>query len=143
MGYGLVVSRETITGARKPDEMEEFEAYLPKGVSQEVLESAARVAEELAAHREFEVSTGEIGQVLIRAPTLLSGGFFIVKAPMQSFRVDTAVLSTQSPLIFETFEKTARMMFEAVGERLYDGSTGMPYETLQQLQSSGRPRRIL
>jgi len=143
MGYGLVVSRESILGSHKPEDLDEFEAYLSAGATQDLTDSAGRVAEVLRAHREFEVSTSEVGQVLIRMPSLLSGGFVIVKTAMRSFRVDIAVISTQSPFISETSERIARTLFEAVGERLYDGVTGIPYSTLKQVESLYRPIRIL
>jgi hypothetical protein len=122
MGYCLVVTREEVVGARKPADMEHFEAYLGPGseAGSSVQIEAQTLAARVAANKEFLVSTGSIGQVLIKRPSMLSGGYVIIKTGVDSIRVDTTVVSTNSPMLLETSRKLEESLAMAVGERLRD-----------------------
>lgn len=124
-GYGLVITRERIIGSRKPDSMGRFQAFLDKGASEADRSTATRVAQDLLASRRFEVRVGSVGQALYSKPTLLSGGYLVIKTGLRSIRVDIDVLYVEPGL-----EETARVMVEALnaalGWRLCDARTGFP-----------------
>ena len=126
MGYGLVVTRDTIIGAKKLDSWGDFEAYLGPGAdtTEATVAVAKRVAEELTRAKEFSISIGSIGQVLFKKPGLFFGGYVILKTPLSSVRIDTTVLSTNSPRLLETSNKLHDSLAMVVGDRLYDVGTG-------------------
>jgi hypothetical protein len=127
MGYGLVITRDKIVGARKSELMENFEAYVgPGATATEALRNdARRLAETLVAARDLELNTGSIGQVLFKTPGVFSGGYVIMKTATRSVRVNMSVLYS-NPRLLEISKVLADSLFATVGWRLCDGQTGDP-----------------
>jgi hypothetical protein len=122
MGYCLVVTRDAIMGARKPESLADFEAYLgPGGNATDAARAEARkIAEALAGAREFLISGASVGQVLFKRPSMFFGGYVIIKTALSSIRIDTAIVSTNSPFLLETSKKLEASLEAVVGERLHD-----------------------
>ncbi|MDA4136295.1 MAG: hypothetical protein OK449_04760 [Thaumarchaeota archaeon] len=126
LGYGLVITRDTIVGAKKLDSWGDFEAYLGPGAetTETTVTAAKRVAEELIGASEFSIPVGSIGQVLFRKPGMFFGGYVIFKTSLSSIRIDMTVLSTNSPRLLETSKKLKDSLAMAVGDRLYQVGAG-------------------
>jgi hypothetical protein len=121
MGYALVMTRHAIIGARKPQSMGDFQAYLGPGseVTDDARAEARKISEKLMAARDFSVPAGSIGQVLIKRPGMFLGGYVIIKTGLSSYRTDMRLLSVGGEELLQiskTLEDSLRMV---VGERLY------------------------
>ena len=126
-GYGLVVTREKVIGARKPESMKNFHIFLERTAPEHQLADAVRAADALMASKEFELRVGSIGQVLFKKPSLLSGGYFIIKTGTNTIRIDISVLYVD-PNLSDVFDTLVDSFYEAVGWRLCDGRTGEPLQ---------------
>jgi hypothetical protein len=124
-GYGLVITRDSITGVKKQESTENVEFHVARETAgeQTLRKDVARAAEGLLAKKEFEIQIASIGQVLFKRPELLSGGYVIIKTANRSIRVDISVLYA-NPNLDETTNVLAGTLSEAVGWRLCDGRTG-------------------
>lgn len=144
MGYGLIVSRKSILGGMKPDDLEDFEADFRREPERggPLSQVADRVAVVLRAHKDFEVRTAEVGQILLSRPSFLTGGCLIIKTPDRSIRVEMTVISTRSPFLLETDARLAGILFEAVGSRLYDARTGIPFITRPKIPVTQEPTEL-
>lgn len=122
MGYCLVVTRDAIMGAKKPESLADFEAYLGPGgnVTDAERAEARKIARELSGTREFLVSGASVGQVLFKRPGMFFGGYVIIKTALDSIRIDTTVVSTNSPFLLETSKKLEASLETVVGERFHD-----------------------
>ena len=120
MGYCLVITRDEVMGAKKPESMPDFEAYLGRSgnASDAGRAEAKKVADAVAGTKEFLVSQGSIGQVLFKKPGMFSGGCAIIKTSLSSIRINMTVISTDSPFLLETSNKLESSLKELVGERL-------------------------
>ena len=121
-GYGLVVTRHRIFGAKKPDSLPNFGAYLGSGTS--LSESARREAETMAgkviAAKDLDIPVPSIGQVLFRRPSLFFGGYAIIKTPDRAVRLDTSVLYVD-PELTETSRVMEASLSSVLGWRLSKG----------------------
>lgn len=126
-GYGIVITKRAIIGAKKPDASPDFGAYLGPGSSP--TDSLRRDAEALAASmiesKDFKVPVGAVGQLLFRAPGLFEGGYSIIKTPFDVFRVDTSVLYVDPGLV-QASKTLAESFASVLGWRLCDSATGEP-----------------
>lgn len=120
MGYCLVIAWHTIIGAKKPESLGEFGAYLGPGskVTEEKREEAKKIAERLTGARDFSVPVGSVGQVLFKKPGMFFGGYVIIKTGMTSFRIDMRLLSVGGEHLLETSDALENSLWMAVGERL-------------------------
>jgi hypothetical protein len=121
-GYGLVVTRHRIFGAKKTDSLPNFGAYLGTGTS--LTESARReaetMAEKIVAAKDLEISVSSIGQVLFRRPSLFFGGYAIIKTADRAVRLDTSVLYVD-PELTETSRVMEASLSSVLGWRLSEG----------------------
>jgi len=128
-GYGLVVTRSRVIGARRPDPDDEFMAYLGPGstATDDDRARAAATASRLLGSAQFVLPRDDIAQILYRQPGLFSGGFVVFKTQLKAFKVEIPVVSgwNEGPL------RASRVLIESLKafspERLYDGRTGALY----------------
>jgi hypothetical protein len=120
IGYCLVVTRHAITGAKKPESLGEFEAYLGPGsnITDAARAEAKKIAERLIGIREFSVPAGSIGQILFKKPGMFFGGYVIIKTGLSSFRIDTRLLSVGGLDLVEASDTLEDSLWMVVGERL-------------------------
>jgi len=121
MGYCLVITREGIVGAKKPDSMGDYETYLGPGANptEAIVAEAKRIAAEIERNKEFSVHVGSIGQVLFKKPARFFGGYVIIKTALDSIRIDMTVISTNSPRLLETSKRLEDSLAIAVGDRFH------------------------
>ena len=93
-GYGLVITRGKICGAKKPDALPDFGVYLGSGSSppDSVKKDAHSVAGRIVAAKDLEIPVSSIGQALFRKPSLFFGGYAIIKTSDRAIRLDMSVL---------------------------------------------------
>lgn len=130
-GYSLVVTRHKIFGAGKLDSAPNFHAYLGPGSapSEALVKEAREIAETvIASKKKIEIPIGSIGQVLYRPPSLLSGGYVIIKTALSAIRFDLSVLYAD-PDNSQTSKILAASLSAVVGWRLMDGQKGVPVTT--------------
>ena len=125
-GYGIVVTRDRVLGAPKPQPLGDFGCFLGKSASDAQRAEASSVAAQLATKKDFEVRVGYVGQILFSRPSLLSGGHMILKTGMRTVRVDTDTLYV-NPKIGGLWDALFNSLHEAVGWRLCDSRTGQPF----------------
>lgn len=124
-GYGLVVTKQRVFGAKKPDSLPNFGAYLGSGASptESARKDAELIAEKVVAARDLEIPVSSIGQVLFRKPGLFFGGYAIIKTPDRAVRLDTSVLFVD-PGLAETSKVIEASFSSVLGWRL---SKGVPW----------------
>ena len=120
MGYGLVITKHAITGAKKPDALGEFAGYLGPGseMTDAARAEAEQIARKLSGAAEFKIPIGSIGQVLFKEPGMFLGGYAIIKTGLSSFRVDMRLLSIGGSNLLDTSKRLEESLWMAVGERL-------------------------
>jgi hypothetical protein len=128
MGYCLMVTRDTIIGAKKPPSLSDFEAYLGPGskIADAARVEANKIAEHLVGVREFSVSAGSIDQILLKRPGLFFGGYVIIRTRRGSFRTDMRLLSIGGLDLLEASNILADSLGMVVGERFRIMGNGLP-----------------
>lgn len=139
-GYSLVITKSRVIGARRPEQDNEFMAYLGPGstATEDDRARAAATASRLLETKQFALPKETIAQILYRRPGLFSGGYAVFKTNLQAFKVEIPVVSgwNEGPLL------ASRVLIESLKafspERLYDGKTGTLYveEVLKRDQVS-------
>ncbi len=121
-GYGLVISKQRIFGARKGASLPNFAEYLgsERSPTEQVRKDAQQMAERILAARDLEIPVSSIGQVLFRKPGLFFGGYAIIKTPDRAVRLDTSVLFVD-PELAETSKVIEASLSAVLGWRLSEG----------------------
>ena len=125
-GYGLVLTKSRVIGARRTESEIELVAYLGPGstATEDERATAGAVASRLIRTKQFVMAKESIAQILYRRPGFLVGGYVVFKTPLQAFKIELPVVSgwNEGPL------QTSRVLIESLmafsPESLYDGRTG-------------------
>lgn len=121
-GYGLVITRDRIFGAKQADSPPNFGAYLGSGSSlaESMRKDAERLAGRIIVGRDLEIPVSSIGQVLFRRPGLFFGGYAIIKTSDRAVRLDTSVLFVD-PGLDDISKAMEASLSSVLGWRLSEG----------------------
>ncbi|MDA4134358.1 MAG: hypothetical protein OK441_02170 [Thaumarchaeota archaeon] len=137
-GYGLVVTKARVIGAKRPESEAEFVVFLGAGsmATEEERARAAVVGSRLLQTRQFVLTKASVAQIVYRRPGFLRGGNVVFKTPLQAFRIDIPTPSRLNDGTLDTSKVLLESLVAFSPERLYDGRTGALYveERLKRTQ---------
>ena len=139
VGYALVISKESIIGARKSSWISSFEAYLGPGnkLRPDDVTKARKIAAELVDEKEFELPKESIAKITYKKPGTFSRGHFIFTTSEKEVRLDVPGLAGSGDTM-STMRKMVASLILFAPDRFFDEETGklMSDEVLERLRRS-------
>jgi hypothetical protein len=137
-GYGLVLTKERVIGARRSESEAEFMAYLGAGSAATAEDRARAVAvgSRLLQTKQFVLTKVSVAQIVYSRPGFLRGGHVVFKTPLQAIKVEISTPSGWNDGPLQTSKVLLDSLVEFSPERLYDGRTGALY--VEETLKSGR-----
>lgn len=120
MGYSLLITEDTIIGAKKMESLGDLVAYLgPNSTANDPTRTMTKkIARELEVSRDLIIPADSVSQILLKKPGLFFGGFIIIKTTRGTFRVGMRLLSVGGSELVDASNVLADSLRALVGGRL-------------------------
>lgn len=128
MGYCLLITSDAIIGAKNPQHLADFEAYVGPGsnATDSTKTQATEIADKLAQTKEFSISAGSLDQIFLKEPGMFFGGYVILKMGLSSVKIGMRLLSVGGSQELHAYTILVDSLRALAGEGVRVSRIGLP-----------------